>query len=454
MAKKTKTYVTTKKHQARLEREQRQTRFILIGMIIVIVLVFGSIGYGFLDQQYLQKIRPVAIVNGEKIKTLDFQAYTRYLRQQMVNDAVNSYQLLQYLGTDPQSQAYIANQLYQIQNQLMPTVAGQQALDDLIDAALIKQEAQRRGIILTREDIDKAVQEAFAFYPNGTPTPTATSSWQQLATSTLSPTQYALVSPTPTATATSAPTITATSVLTVPTVGVPTVTPTLAPTLTPTPYTQEGFQKLYQETLKNLQDNIGFTEENLRQLLEMQLYREKVMEAVLADLDLPRDEEQVWARHILVNDEKTAQDILDRLAKGEDWSALAAEYSQDTSNKDRGGDLGWFGRGKMVAEFEDAAFKLAIGEISQPVKTDFGWHIIQVLGHETRLLTQAEYQQLENQKFNEWLSKTKEAAEIKTDETWKNKVPDTPALPDAITQFISQALQPQTIPETPQPTTP
>jgi peptidyl-prolyl cis-trans isomerase D len=469
MAKKTKTAITTKKHQARLEREQRQTRLLMIGMIVVVVLVIGSIGYGILDQQYLRNIRPVAIVNGDKITTSFFQAYTRYVRQQLINQATNSYQLLQFFGNDPQTSSYVANQLSQIQNQLVPEITGQQSLDELIGAALIKQEAARRGIVLSNADIEKGIQEAFDYYADGTPTPTAT--WQQPATSTLSPTQYALVSATPTATATSVPTETATAtleptvvatialtetgVITETAIGTPTITPTVGPTDTPTPYTLEGFQSAYQDTVKNLQQNLDFSEQDLKQLIEMKLYRKKVSEAYFAELNLPREEEQVWARHILVNDEQTAQNVLSLYQGGEDWSQLAAQFSQDTSNKDSGGDLGWFGRGQMVSEFEKAAFSLKVGEVSQPVKTDFGYHIIQVLGHETRPLSPTQYQQLEDQKFNEWLTQARDAATIKEDSTWKDRVPTTPELPTEIVAFIQQTLQSsQGLPQVATPVTP
>jgi peptidyl-prolyl cis-trans isomerase C len=87
--------------------------------------------------------------------------------------------------------------------------------------------------------------------------------------------------------------------------------------------------------------------------------------------------ERIRARHILVGTEKEAQDILDRLNNGEDFAALAKQYSLDGS-KDYGGDLGYFTAAEMVAEFSTAAFALKAGEISQPVKTDFGWHIIKL----------------------------------------------------------------------------
>ncbi len=89
--------------------------------------------------------------------------------------------------------------------------------------------------------------------------------------------------------------------------------------------------------------------------------------------------EQVHALHILVADLATAQAIEKQLAAGADFATLAAQYSTDTGTKSKGGDLGWFGRGTMVTEFEDAAFSLQPGETSDPVKTTYGYHIIRVV---------------------------------------------------------------------------
>lgn len=90
--------------------------------------------------------------------------------------------------------------------------------------------------------------------------------------------------------------------------------------------------------------------------------------------------EVVKASHILVADKKTAEDIYNRLMKGENFATLAKEYSTDTATKDKGGDLGEFPHGVMVPEFDQVVFSLKKGEISKPVKTDYGYHIIKSEG--------------------------------------------------------------------------
>lgn len=91
-----------------------------------------------------------------------------------------------------------------------------------------------------------------------------------------------------------------------------------------------------------------------------------------------KPEEEVRARHILVKTEKEAQDVIAKLKGGADFEKLAREISTDPSAKTNGGDLEYFTKGQMVAEFSDAAFKLNKGQVSQPVKTQFGFHVIKV----------------------------------------------------------------------------
>ncbi|MCA2003580.1 MAG: peptidylprolyl isomerase [Candidatus Nitrosotenuis sp.] len=89
--------------------------------------------------------------------------------------------------------------------------------------------------------------------------------------------------------------------------------------------------------------------------------------------------EKIKCAHILVEKQSQALAILERLKKGEKFAELAKELSTDRGSGKRGGDLGYFGRGMMVKPFEAAAFKLSIGQISEPVKSEFGYHIIKRL---------------------------------------------------------------------------
>ncbi len=84
---------------------------------------------------------------------------------------------------------------------------------------------------------------------------------------------------------------------------------------------------------------------------------------------------KIHAAHILVKTEQEALGILFDLRHGKDFGEVAQQKSLCPSGK-KGGDLGWFGRGQMVKEFEKTAFELKTGELSKPVKTQFGWHVI------------------------------------------------------------------------------
>ena len=157
------------------------------------------------------------------------------------------------------------------------------------------------------------------------------------------------------------------------------------------------------------------------------------MDAITADT--PRTQEEVWARHILVADLATANTVRQRLINGEDFAKVAAEVSTDTGTKVKGGDLGWFARGSMVPEFDTAAFAQKVGEISQPVKTQFGYHIIQVLAHQVVPLDASSYDAARQTAFNNWLTKARTDYKVVTYNNWQNLVPTVlPAAATAVSQ--------------------
>jgi peptidyl-prolyl cis-trans isomerase D len=350
---------------------------------------------------------PVAQVGDQSISMADFQEYVRFQRYQLIMQYSQYYQFYQQYPGDPFG---LRSQLDQIASNLTDSQSlGSNVIDFMIEDIMVAKEAAKRGIIISDAEVNASYQQAFGFFANGTPTPTVEPSLAVL--STLNPTQLAIVtatvapisSPTPEATATPDPAA------------------TLEPS--PTPYTQEMFNTVTSTFFTNLK-TIDISEAFIHNLIRIQLLRQKLNESFAKDI--PVSQEQVWARHILVADEAAANAVLTRLNSGEDFAKVAAEVSTDTSNKDAGGDLGWFSKGTMVTEFENAAFALKVGEISQPVKTSFGYHIIQAIGHEVRPLNASDVETARNAAYSSWIQAQLSDPSIQRGTNWAQNVPAVP----------------------------
>ncbi len=449
MAKKTESpKLVTQKHVARKEREEKQIKTALIATGVVIGLALLLLAYVLVDSYIFQPNKVVARVGDAEIKAGDFESNVTYSRLNMLSTA-NNYAYYAQLFGDSGSQFKSAG--IELVAQLNNTeLMGENVLNQMIDDQLIREEAAKRGITVSDEEIQEAIQASFAFYPMGTKTPTVTPTIVN--TPTWSSEQFALINPTETATP--APTSTATpegweptteatatvETEVVPEETTPTTEPTATeiPTVTPTPtvYTT----KLYGKELGTYLDEVktyGITRKQVEEIFRADLLRTKLSQEITKDM-LPQ-EEQVWVRHILVDSQDLAQDLIEKLNNGEDWAALAAEYSTDTSNKDNGGDLGWIGENDgFVEPFKNGAFQLyEAGEISEPVETSFGWHIIQLVTRATNNIDATKFQQNKQIFFDNWLLELRNSrTDIQIEEIWKTITPTTPAVPTELINFF------------------
>ena len=430
-----------KKFLAQKEREDRQKRIIIISTITILVVVFGLIVYGVVDKYYLEPKIPIIEVQSEIIYADEFEQQVKWVRRNLILQIDQTIQTFEQLGGTPELFAYFEQQLMTSITQLeQPTLLASDVIQNLIDDAIIRVEAEKMGIEVSEKDIDLEIQYAFGFFPNGTPTPIPTLELEP--TATLTSLQKTLIPPTPTQVEVSVedqtvdPTNTPQAKPT--SDGEP--DPTATPLLVPTEYTVELYEENYQVFLDNVNRD-GIKTETIRDIIRMSVLRSEMIEAITADVDTIQ--EHVRIRHILVLDEETALEVLGKLDAGEDFIDLASEYSTDTSNLDQGGDLGWFTSGVMIPEFEEAAFVLNLGEISEPVQTDFGWHILQSLGKEDRQISGPAYDQLLNETFTNWLIEKRTELEPYVNEEWTSYVPSEPTLPPQYTQFIQAITQPQ-----------
>lgn len=445
----TKVNPKNKKHVAHLEMVHRQETAIKIVSAIIIAIVVLIVLYGVVLDPLIKPYRPVANVNNEWVTVGKFQGQAKIQRLQLVNQYGQYLQYAQMFGVQNiDTDQNFGPAVQQIRQELEPATLGPKALDEVIDDQLIRQEAKRRTITVSNDEVESELQTQFGYYPNGSPTPTQTSA--PTIEATLNATQMALITITPTPgtvtptitptldpsiTPTITPTATATVTFTpTNTAGPsPTATATFTPLPTETPMTLKGYQDLFKQQMDSLSKNASISEAEFRSYYESVVYRRKVKDAIVADLK--PIEEQVWARHIVLQTVEEANAAFARIRQGEDFGKIAEELSIDTTTKPKGGDMGWFGKSSGYSEeFLAAAFGMKVGETSQPILTPDGYQIIQVFGHENRPVNGDEFERYKEKTFQDFLKKLRDEAKIEKYDLWQEVNPTQPALPTSVPQ--------------------
>jgi len=326
----------TKRQLSRHQRELRRQRYAYIFIGVALALAVLVPAFGYWREVLSRGFEPVATVAGE---TITADTYARYLALQ---EAILQRQMQQLASGSQGGSAQLAQLQLQFLQQRLQQLPDY-ALGEMIDGKLIRDEAKRRGLTATQQELDQQLQAAMS------PNPFLVSLGGQS-----SPAQLSV-----------------------------------------------------DDARKQLQTILGkgryLTEDEYRTyVLETNVYRAKLQEEI--GKSVPTAGPQAHARHILVETEDEAKAAKARLDKGEDFAEVAKELSTDTTNKDKGGDLGWFTKGQMVPEFDSAAFSLPVGAISDPIQTSYGYHIIQVLERdEKRPYDDSQLNQLKAKAFDDWL---------------------------------------------------
>ncbi len=351
----------TKRQATRAERDRRWTRLVVWGCSGALALVLAIVAFGFFYENVWRANEPIATVHG---RTITVQDYAKVLGFKQVMLDAQQQQYEQYAQRPPTPGNADSAFMAQLAQQQLQQIRQQRAelegktVEEMMNAELMRDEAQRRGLQVTPEEINEALVDEFGVRQPTTPT----------------------TPPEPNADGT-----------------MPVATPT-----PPQPATVDEVKRardLMADNLKRLK--IISEPEYIKWIIEPRVLRKKLNDVMMADV--PRTQPQVHARHILTDTQADAQTAIDRIKNGEDFATVAQEMSKDTGSAQQGGDLGWFPRGQMVKPFEEVAFALPPGELSRPVKSDFGYHVIEVLEKGDRELSDDQYTSLRNRAVDQWL---------------------------------------------------
>lgn len=447
--------ISRREREARRQRQLRWGIGLAAALAVVVLLVFSA-------NDYIVKPRKVlASVNGTEIRRRD---YWKYRSMTLINQASQYQQFANFVQGDQQTQ-YL--QLAAQARQELDTVWGSTDVDDatleqMVDGQVFLKNLNSMNLSISDRDVDNYVTRRFGpsnsalAQPSPSPTliperaawATATAAAAAAAAAANAPVPTSAALPAPPggqSTGGAAPVLTATAT---PPIATPAASPLPGATAeagTPGP---QAAQATAEANFGQFQDATFKTAHMSRKdydrlIVRPDLAREKVTAVIEGQVG--QAAEQVHAGHILVATEDLARSIHDHVTQpGANFEQIAREQSTDQSTGANGGDLGWFTRVEMVPPFADAAFALQPGQISDPVKSQFGWHIIKVYDHvQSRGMTDEQIQKVKTAQVDAWLADRKAAMTIDAD------IAPTPT--PAAEQFQPPADAPKPPAPTPQP---
>lgn len=410
---------------SRREREDRQRRILYIAMATVAILVVGLLAGGAIWEFGIQPRQVLASVNGVNVTRGDYWK----LRKFNLGTQISQYQF--FSAQNPQY-ATLIQQLQQDLRNVKTAKPDAQTVQTMIDDIVVVQNLGDLGLAVGDADINSYIAENFG---TGLVTPTSTATvnptvraWATETASAALATATAQAQATPGAATPGTPgtpgavatpgTPVGTPATPVATPGTPGTPGTPAGTPTPTA-TVDREQALatataqYASYVKSLDKAVGMSRDDyIRLVARPQIARQKVTSTLTEGV---KDvQPQLHGFHILLATKEGAEQARQRILQDPGAFAIVArEQSTDTTTSQTGGDLGWFPRGVMVKEFEDVAFALPLDQVSEPVQTKFGWHLIKVTEKsDTRPLTEQTLQSLKDGLFDKWLTAKKEGAKV------------------------------------------
>ena len=372
------------------EKAQRIITWIAIGVGVVILSVLG---YGVVSELFIKANAPVARVDGEPIKTKDYQARVRFERLS-TRSQILQYEnyLTQYDMTDEFMQTLatqLQQQKQQLELQLAPgsvAIFGSSVLDKMVEERLVSKEAARLGITVTQEEVDRQIESLFGYDRDAV----------AATTTPLTPTTT-------------------------------TVTNTAAVTNTETPMTRAEFETYYEQFKSVYLRPSGLSEEAFRQSVEIELLRPKVVEALTQDIETKANQAQVTV--LVTGTLEAALALQERLNAGESVDALVEELNNSETGGGWAADLGWVQPGRLTTDFsadvDTAAFEIPVGTASDPITRDeTEYYVVFVRAREVRDLDEATLSAAREQRFSEWLAEQKQSRVEYLDYT--KVTPDTP----------------------------